>query len=84
MCIRDRANDVAGVGFVHDGAVLRHQLGAGGQLDVLALLHKMCIRDRAKGVRTALQEEGAVGILTGGLTAAAAGVTPPARTAAPR
>ena len=29
----------------------------------------------AKGVRTALQEEGAVGILTGGLTAAAAGVT---------
>ena len=29
----------------------------------------------AKGVRTALQEEGAIGILTGGLTAAAAGVT---------
>ena len=29
----------------------------------------------AKGVRTALQEEGAVGILTGGLTAAAAGIT---------
>ena len=29
----------------------------------------------AKGVRTALAEEGAVGILTGGLTAAAAGIT---------
>ena len=29
----------------------------------------------AKGVRTALEEEGAVGILTGGLTAAAAGIT---------
>ena len=29
----------------------------------------------AKGVRTALQEEGAVGILTGGLTAAAAAIT---------
>ena len=29
----------------------------------------------AKGVRTALQEEGAIGILTGGLTAAAAGIT---------
>ena len=29
----------------------------------------------AVGVRTAPQEEGAVGILTGGLTAAAAGVT---------
>ena len=29
----------------------------------------------AKGVRTALAEEGAIGILTGGLTAAAAGIT---------
>lgn len=29
----------------------------------------------AKGVRTALAEEGALGILTGGLTAAAAGIT---------
>ena len=28
-----------------------------------------------KGVRTALAEEGAIGILTGGLTAAAAGIT---------
>ena len=26
----EQADDVAGVGFVHDGAVLRHQLGAGG------------------------------------------------------
>jgi len=34
-----QADDVAGVGLVHDGAILRHQLGAGGQLDVLALLH---------------------------------------------
>ena len=29
----------------------------------------------AKGVRTALEEKGAAGILTGGLTAAAAGIT---------
>ena len=29
----------------------------------------------AKGVRTAIEEEGAIGILTGGLTAAAAGIT---------
>ena len=29
----------------------------------------------AKGVHTALAEEGAIGILTGGLTAAAAGIT---------
>ena len=46
------------------------------------IIKEMCIRDRlgfghllAKGVRTALAEEGAVGILTGGLTAAAAGIT---------
>ena len=35
----EQADDVACVGFIDDGAVLRHQLGAGGQLDVLALLH---------------------------------------------
>ena len=29
----------------------------------------------AKGVKTAIEEEGAIGILTGGLTAAAAGIT---------
>ena len=34
-----QADDIARVGLIHDGAVLRHQLGAGGQLDVLALLH---------------------------------------------
>ena len=28
----EQADDVAGVGFIDDGAVLRHQLGAGGQL----------------------------------------------------
>ena len=35
----EQADDITGICLVHDGAVLRHQLGAGGQLDVLALLH---------------------------------------------
>ena len=30
---------------------------------------------RSKGVRTAVAEKGAIGILTGGLTAASAGIT---------
>jgi len=48
----EQADDVAGVGLVHDGAVLRHQLGAGGQLDVLALLHM-------EGLHAALELAGA-------------------------
>ena len=44
--------------------------GAGASVPLLGFGHLL-----AKGVRTALQEEGAVGILTGGLTAAAAGIT---------
>ena len=44
--------------------------GCGATVPLLGFGHLL-----AKGVRTALQEEGAVGILTGGLTAAAAGVT---------
>ena len=44
--------------------------GAGATVPLLGFGHLL-----AKGVRTALAEEGAVGILTGGLTAAAAGIT---------
>ena len=44
--------------------------GAGATVPLLGFGHLL-----AKGVRTALQEEGAIGILTGGLTAAAAGIT---------
>ena len=36
---------------------------------------KMCIRDRAKGVREAVAESGFLGAMTGGLKATAAGVT---------
>ena len=48
----EQADDVACVGFIDDGAVLRHQLGAGGQLDVLALLHM-------EGLHAALELAGA-------------------------
>lgn len=44
--------------------------GCGATVPLLGFGHLL-----AKGVRTALAEDGAVGILTGGLTAAAAGVT---------
>ena len=44
--------------------------GCGATVPLLGFGHLL-----AKGVRTALEEEGAVGILTGGLTAAAAGIT---------
>ena len=44
--------------------------GAGASVPLLGFGHLL-----AKGVRTAIEEEGAIGILTGGLTAAAAGVT---------
>lgn len=44
--------------------------GAGATVPLLGFGHLL-----AKGVRTALQQQGALGILTGGLTAAAAGVT---------
>lgn len=44
--------------------------GCGATVPLLGFGHLL-----AKGVRTALAEEGTVGILTGGLTAAAAGVT---------
>ena len=44
--------------------------GSGATVPLLGFGHLL-----AKGVRTALEEEGAVGILTGGLTAAAAGIT---------
>ena len=48
-------------------APLAEFAGCGATVPLLGLL--------AKGVRTALAEEGAIGILTGGLTAAAAGIT---------
>ena len=44
--------------------------GAGATVPLLGFGHLL-----AKGVRTAIEEEGAIGILTGGLTAAAAGIT---------
>ena len=44
--------------------------GCGASVPLLGFGHL-----RAKGVQTAIAEEGAIGILTGGLTAAAAGVT---------
>ena len=44
--------------------------GAGASVPLLGFGHLL-----AKGVRTAIEEEGAIGILTGGLTAAAAGIT---------
>ena len=55
-------------GYVVAGVVLF--AGCGATVPLLGFGHLL-----AKGVRTALQEEGAVGILTGGLTAAAAGIT---------
>lgn len=44
--------------------------GGGATVPLLGFGHLL-----AKGVRTAIAEDGAIGILTGGLTAAAAGVT---------
>ena len=44
--------------------------GAGATVPLLGFGHLL-----AKGVQTAIEEEGAIGILTGGLTAAAAGIT---------
>ena len=44
--------------------------GCGATVPLLGFGHLL-----AKGVKTAIAEEGAIGILTGGLTAAAAGVT---------
>ena len=51
-------------------APLAEFASAGASVPLLGFGHLL-----AKGVRTALEEEGAVGILTGGLTAAAAGIT---------
>ena len=52
------------------GYVVAEFAGCGATVPLLGFGHLL-----AKGVRTALEEEGAVGILTGGLTAAAAGIT---------
>ena len=51
-------------------APLAEFAGCGTTVPLLGFGHLL-----AKGVRTALAEEGAIGILTGGLTAAAAGIT---------
>ena len=51
-------------------APLAEFAGAGATVPLLGFGHLL-----AKGVRTALAEQGAIGILTGGLTAAAAGIT---------
>ena len=52
--------------------------GCGASVPLLGFGHLL-----AKGVQTAIAEEGAIGILTGGLTAAAAGVTTISRSAPP-
>ena len=61
-------------GYVVAGVVLYAPLaefaGAGASVPLLGFGHLL-----AKGVRTAVAEKGAVGILTGGLTAASAGIT---------
>ena len=51
-------------------APLAEFAGCGATVPLLGFGHLL-----ANGVRTALAEEGAIGILTGGLTAAAAGIT---------
>ena len=51
-------------------APLAEFAGCGATVPLLGFGHLL-----AKGVRTALAEEGAIGILTGGLTAASAGIT---------
>ena len=51
-------------------APLAEFAGCGATVPLLGFGHLLAI-----GVRTALAEEGAIGILTGGLTAAAAGIT---------
>ncbi len=51
-------------------APLAEFAGCGATVPLLGFGHLL-----AKGVRPALAEEGAIGILTGGLTAAAAGIT---------
>lgn len=51
-------------------APLAEFAGCGATVPLLGFGHLL-----AKGVRTALAEEGAIGILTGGLSAAAAGIT---------
>ncbi len=51
-------------------APLAEFAGCGATVPLLGFGHLL-----AKGVRTTLAEEGAIGILTGGLTAAAAGIT---------
>ena len=63
---------VAGVVFSALGwySPLAEFAGCGATVPLLGFGHLL-----AKGVRTALAEEGAIGILTGGLTAAAAGIT---------
>lgn len=63
---------VAGVALSALGwyAPLAEFAGCGATVPLLGFGHLL-----AKGVRIALAEEGAIGILTGGLTAAAAGIT---------
>ena len=57
-------------GYVVAGVILSAVAGCGATVPLLGFGHLL-----AKGVRTAIEEEGAIGILTGGLTAAAAGIT---------
>ena len=58
-------------GYVVAGVILSAEFaGCGATVPLLGFGHLL-----ARGVRTAIEEEGAIGILTGGLTAAAAGIT---------
>ena len=62
--------DKKGIGFGKMYAPLAEFAGAGASVPLLGFGHLL-----AKGVRTAVAEKGAIGILTGGLTAASAGIT---------
>ena len=55
-----QADDIARPGFVHNGTVLRHQLCAGGQLDVFALLHMEGIHAALKLARANAHKGNAV------------------------
>jgi len=51
------------IGFVHDGAVVSHQAGAGSKLDVLALLHMECFHAALKLAGADAQKRNAVAVI---------------------
>ena len=58
-----QTDDIAGIGFVHDGAVVSHQAGAGSKLDVLALLHMECFHAALKLAGADAQKRNAVAVI---------------------